>query len=306
LHNIRVSLVYTNVAIRSFDFSNTGKKQIIITSIDKEQKPLSRIYSFDGKKLNLEIDNIPLFLNVIKDFSTGKDILIGQPYDKYTMFRANAVTRMLKNGNELITDEKLNLPKDVNLYDFAFLPPGRDITNDAKIVAIGKLENMKVFNMAGGLLWASEKKYSASTVGLDINSMMPGMSDDPEAMPTQYYLPIRMLPVDLNRDGDYELIVSTGVSATAHIVQRYRQYLQSEIESLYFDGVGMNQQWKTKAIQGGVVDVALNDLNNDGIPDLIVCLNVGDAFKSRKTMVVGYTLNLNQLQSGEGEFVPGQ
>ncbi|MDR1241221.1 MAG: hypothetical protein LBM00_00315 [Deltaproteobacteria bacterium] len=306
LHNIRVSLVYTNIAIRSFDFSNSGKKYVILTSMDKEQKPLSRIYNFDGKKLNLEMDGIPYFLNVVKDYSTGKDVLIGQPYDKYSMFRNNAVTMMIRNGKELVPGEKLNLPRGVNLYDFAFLPAGREVSNDTKIVNIGKLENMKVFTLAGSLLSASEEKYSCSSVGLDINSMLPGMGDDLEAMPSQYYLPIRMLPVDLNRDGDYELIVANGISSSAHIIQRYRQYLQSEILCMYWDGVGMSQQWKTRTLQGGIVDVALNDLDNNGKPDLIACLNVGDGFRSRKTMVVAYPLDLQNIESGEGEFVSGK
>ncbi|MDL2307854.1 VCBS repeat-containing protein [Desulfovibrio sp. OttesenSCG-928-C06] len=293
LDNVRVNLTQNNIAIRSFDFDRSGRKQILLTSMDKEQMPKSRIYSFDGKKLKLEMENIRYFLNVIRDINTGREILIGQPGHTYEMFRKKRITEMVRTGNELIPGDPINLPDEFNVFSFAFLPAGRDITNEPRIISVSKLEKMKVWTLGGGMLSVTEDDWAGSPVGLEINPTSPGMGEDTESLRSLYYIPIRMIPVDLNRDGDYEMLIVKSITTTGHIFKRYRNFLQGEVKCMYWDGVGMTEQWRTRAVQGGIVDIALADFNNDGVLDLVVCANTGGVMTKRKTIVVGYSLNID-------------
>lgn len=70
---------------------------------------------------------------------------------------------------------------------------------------------------------------------------------------------------------------------SAQFFENYRFFPEGEIESLYWDGVGLGLQWKTRRIKGSVVDFALADPNNDGTKDLVVCLNTHPARSASRT-----------------------
>ncbi|MDR2893795.1 MAG: VCBS repeat-containing protein [Deltaproteobacteria bacterium] len=295
LASTQVSLTQSIVAVRSFDFSRSGKRHIILTSYDADFMPRSRIFSFDGKNLNLEMENVRYYLSVIKDLNSGREMLIGQQGDKYVMFKKGAIYEMIRNGNELVPGDRQILPEEFNVYSFVYLPAGRAIDNEAKIVSISILEKMKVWTLGGGLLSVSAEDYAGSQVPLQRSEAMPGMGEEygPDQIKSHYYPPIRMLPVDLNRDGDYEIISTRAITMAGLVFNRNRSFLQGEIDGLYWDGTGMASQWRTRTLQGGLVDIALADLNNDGSTELIVCINTGNPMTKRKTAIIGYTLNLD-------------
>jgi hypothetical protein len=303
LASTRVNLNLENLTIRSFDVKGDGSRWLLVSCIDNEQFPRSRVYSFNGKELNLEMSNIRYFLNVVRDYQTGEDMLLGQPADKYDMFRVNAITRMVKQGNTLVPGAALSLPKEVNLYSFAYIPHG--LSMDPRIVSVSKLEKLKVWTLGNSLLHTGSEDYAGSSVYMEINPNTKGMGDEGVSIKQMYYIPIRMLPVDLNQDGDWELVTNYAVTLVGQIFKRYRNFYQSEIHCLYYDGTGMSVQWRTRAIQGGTVDVAVTDFNNDGVLDLVVCINIGNEFTERKTQLIGYVLDLSQVdeRAGEGEFV---
>jgi hypothetical protein len=92
-----------------------------------------------------------------------------------------------------------------------------------------------------------------------------------------YNLPLRMLVTDLNRDGQFEVLVNKDISVAAQFFQRYRFFPNGEIHSMFWDGVGLSLAWKTRRIKGTVSDYGLADVNNDGVTDLYVCLNTTPA-----------------------------
>lgn len=120
-------------------------------------------------------------------------------------------------------------------------------------------------------------------------------------MASIFYIPMRMLAVDFEHDGNYELIVNKPISTASEIFDRYRFFPQSEIHSLFWDGIGLNLQWKTRRIKGSMVDYTIADANNDGIPDLVTCLNTHPGalgVKARKTIIMLYPLDMSQTNPG--------
>ena len=135
-------------------------------------------------------------------------------------------------------------------------------------------------------------------VGIAEQTQMPGMGKDNILIPSKYFVPLRMIPSDLEQDGSWELLVNKPISVSAQFFENYRFFPEGEIESLYWDGVGLGLQWKTCRIKGSVVDFALADPNNDGTKDLVVCLNTHPGalgLQNRKTVVVFYPLDLSMM-----------
>ena len=117
-------------------------------------------------------------------------------------------------------------------------------------------------------------------------------------LPSKYYAPMRLIAADIGNTGEYVLLVNKPISVSAQFFENYRFFPEGEIESLYWDGVGLGLQWKTRRIKGSVVDFALADPNNDGTKDLVVCLNTHPGalgLQNRKTVVVFYPLDLSMM-----------
>ena len=66
---------------------------------------------------------------------------------------------------------------------------------------------------------------------------------------------------------------------------------------MYWDGIGLSLAWKTRRIKGSVVGLSLADFNNDGVLDLVVCVNTHPgtlSVSARKTVVQAYPLDLTK------------
>lgn len=303
LGKIRTQLNQSNISIRSFDFSNSGRPWIIITSVDSSQMPHSRIYSFDGKNFKIEIDNVDYYLNVINDLGTGRPKLIGQLGHERDMFRKGSLCEMVKSGNTLIPGPSIPLGNDFNVYNFTYVPAGRSVSTQALLLNVTKMDKLRVYSLSGSLMSESEEMYSGSPVGLNVKVGPKGLGEDTETVQSMYYIPMRMLVTDLDRDGNYEVIVNQPITIAGQIFRRYRNFIQAQIQCLYWDGVGMSQQWRTKTIKGGVVDIALTDLNNDGILDLVICINTGGTMVQKRTMVVAYPLDLGSINAVDSDLI---
>ena len=159
-------------------------------------------------------------------------------------------------------------------------------------------ERLRVFSDKGSQLNQTDEKFSGSAIGIAEQTQMPGMGKSNILSPSKYFVPLRMIPSDLEQDGSWELLVNKPISVSAQYFENYRFFPEGEIESLYWDGVGLGLQWKTRRIKGSVVDFALADPNNDGTRDLVVCLNTHPGaigLQNRKTVVVFYPLDLSMM-----------
>lgn len=306
LSSMRISLGQSNISLRSFDFNRSGKPKLILTSVDSDQEPVSRVFSFDGKSFTLEMDRIPFFLNVIRDQHNSRPMLIGQRYNKYDMFRRGSLCEMIKSGDTLQAGPPLGLPEAMNVYNFVYVPQGMEVDNEPKIAIISKTEKLTMYTMGGSKLSESQEMFGGSPVGLEINPSVRGLGDDTETLRGHYYIPIRMIVCDLDNDRNFEVIANRPNTEAGRVFKRFRSFQQSIVSSMYWEGVGMSEQWRTRIIQGGVVDISLSDLNNDGTLDLVSCVQVGGAaITQRKTVVLGYSLDLSGVEAGQSDLVRG-
>ena len=286
------------LALRSIDLNRDRAEEIILTAYEEDYtQPYSMVLSFKGNTFTEVAERLPYYLNVVRIPPDYMPTLIGQKGDPSRIFSRGGVYEMMKQGNSLVQSKKLDLPSGVNALNFAWLPgtPGKETE---KLVVLTDEERLRVFSDKGSQLNQTDEKFSGSAIGIAEQTQMPGMGKDNILIPSKYFVPLRMIPSDLEQDGSWELLVNKPISVSAQFFENYRFFPEGEIESLYWDGVGLGLQWKTRRIKGSVVDFALADPNNDGTKDLVVCLNTHPGalgLQNRKTVVVFYPLDLSMM-----------
>lgn len=278
----------------------SGRAWIIVNTVDKGGQPLASILTFTGRGFTEEMRNIRYYLNVVKLPPNFMPVLIGQEAQPPRLFKIG-VFEMIKQGNKMVSGKRLNLPSDANVFNFTFLPGSRGERDSDKLIVLSGEERLRTYNSKNSRMAETTESYSGSALGLEIDPSMPGLSRDSVTIASVFYIPMRMLAIDLERDGNWELLVNKPISTASQIFDRYRYFPQSEIHSLFWDGIGMNLQWKTRRVKGSMVDFAVADGNNDGIPDLVTCVNTHPGalgVSARKTMVMLYPLDVSLTSPG--------
>lgn len=285
------------LSIRGIDLDRDRTDEIVLTTYDEEYtQPYSYILSFRGNQFKTLVSRSPYYLNVVRLTPDFMPTLIGQKGDPSRIFSRTGVYEMAKQGDELVQTKKLELPSGVNVMNFAWLPgtPGKETE---KLVVLTDDERLRTFSPQASQLNQTDEKYSGSAIGIAEQTTLPGMGKSNVLIPSKYFVPLRMIPSDLEQDGSWELLVNKPISVAAQYFENYRFFPEGEIHTLYWDGVGLSLQWKTRRIKGSVVDFAISDPNNDGTKDLVVCLNTHPgalSLQNRKTVIVSYPLDLNQ------------
>lgn len=271
-----------------------GRRLIVVSGFDMSSSdPMSSILEFRDGKFALLDGRIPYFLNVSVLPPMYVPTIIAQGGERSRIVRG-PVFELVERGGRFARGANVgNLPSEANVFNFTWMP-GSDKSGGDYLVVLGEQENLLTFDGKTHRLAKSDDKYSGSAVGIAYDMSMPGMGSSEEQATRTYYIPLRMLSVDLDRDGQYELLVNRPISAAAQIFQNYRTFPQGEIHALVWDGIGMDLLWKTRRIKGTVADFTVADVNNDGVPDLAVNVNTypGALGVGRtRTLVVLYPLD---------------
>ncbi|MDR3639806.1 MAG: hypothetical protein P4L39_00620 [Humidesulfovibrio sp.] len=277
------------------DLNHDGKAEIIATGLDDPEgnaQPRSFILNFNNGKFENFMPPQKMYLSVVRTPPTNQPTLLGQRKGNHGPFEESGVSEMFYQDGSLQPVRRLHLPSIANLFNFAYLPEG----NTDKIVVLNEYSYMKVFTQELEAQFTQEEGYNSSSNYVIIDERLPGMDMGTRDTGVEdfYYVPIRMLPVSFDSRGKYELLVNKDISVASQIFTKFRRFSQGEVQSLFWDGVGMSMAWKTRRIKGTVVDLGLEDLKNDGKKQLIVCLNsysgaIGES--AEKTVIVTYELD---------------
>ncbi len=306
----RFQLVLT---LHSFDTNRDRIPELIISSVGLEtgvasspdnvstlntraDESFSYILSFKGGKITEVAKRLPFYLSVVKLPPDYMPTLVGQRGDSNKIFSSAGEHEVVRQGGEFMFSRRLNLPSGVNLFSFSWLP-GDGKQTPPVLVSVTTREKLRVFSEKGDELYTSNDTYSGSSAGIEEATNLPGFGQHQEIIPQIYYIPMRMLAVDFDRNRQWELIVNKPISTAAQFFSTYRDFPEGEIHALSWDGVGMSLLWKTRRIKGTVADYAIADPNNDGVQDLVVCLNTHTGVfgtNSSRTMMLAYPLDFDR------------
>ncbi|CAM2058694.1 VCBS repeat-containing protein [Desulfovibrionales bacterium] len=294
-----------NININLVDLNKDSIPEIIVSSALRDEKnatdhwyeytPRSYILNFKNNKLEVVAKGLSWYLNVVKMPPSWAPTLIGQKRGEYGLF-AKSIYKMNMMGKQLIADNKLMLPVDSNVFNFTYLPQ----ETGYKILAVDERDHIRVYNEFGDRQHITDTIYSGSALGLEFDESFPGIQDK-RLQKGHYYVPARLLSMNLDNDNRYEILINHPISAASMFFERYRLFPQGEIHCLTWDGVGMSLVWKTRRIKGSVVDVGVGDANNSGTSSLVVLINTHPGAipsKMRRSQILVYPLDFSRAAGG--------
>ncbi|WP_176631475.1 FG-GAP repeat domain-containing protein [Desulfolutivibrio sulfoxidireducens] len=286
--------------VNVFDINGDGSAEIIV-SARYVKEPRAFILELRGGKLELKARDIPLYLNVAAippDFSRT---LVGSKPDVREVFTKGVYQVSIK-GDQAVLGHKIDLPKNANALNFSFLPEKAGY----RVILAEEGDHLGVYTPKGERVALTEEEYAGSGLGLEHDPLMAPM-DRPrnDYLWLYYYVPLPLLVANLDTDPYYELLVSRNISVASQFFENYRAFSQGEIHALYWDGVGLGLKWKTRRIKGTVSGYALADVDNDGKPELVVCLNTWPGaigVVNRKTVVMAYSLDTEGADTQTSDY----
>ena len=263
--------VMTPVLVRFFREAD-GKRYIILTGSDEnERTAISEVLTFSNGKFHTVVKFIERYLNVVKMPPHFKPILVGQDPDRSKTVGGKVYEMQIVDGRLVRRGNIANLPKNATVFNFAWIPAANG-KGDDHVVTVTEMENLATFNSKGQPLAVTQDVYCAGTTYIlgdrGIGSLSAHKDDE-----IMSYVPMRMVVVDLDRDGRYEVLAVKPITTAGKIFSNYRTYPQGEVHALIWDGMALDLLWKTRRIKGTVCDVTVADADNDGRPDLVVTVN---------------------------------
>ena len=273
--------------INLIDLDEDQAREIVVSAIQDEEKMQSFILNFRDGELDIMQEGISRFVNVVSIPPEYEPVLLAQKFNSSRLFYGQ-VHKLRVDSGKVRQGEKLQLPDKVNVSNLAYLP----VKDGYKITYVNIFDKLSVVKPEGEVEHVSNKKYALSTTKLPEDRSLPGL-EETTAQKRHHYIPARLTTGDFNGDGHHELLVNRNISTMANLLPNLRRYSEGEVHSLFWDGVGLSLEWKTKPIQGTVIDYGIADLSNNGSKKLYVCLNTYPGLsnlKEIKTMLLTYSI----------------
>lgn len=282
--------------INLMDMQQDGYLEIIVSSRHDNQAN-SFILNFRREQFQVVANNIRLYLNVVRLVPYNQKTLVGQKDGGSGRLFQSGVHEVIPVSGKYELGRGLSLPRGANVFNFVYLPQEKGY----KIVVADKNDYLDVYSDTKELLTTTKDTFAASGVRMEIDTSNTGWG--PDAVPRYYFVPSRLAQCNLDKDNRFELLVSRNISVAASYVSNYRNYPEGEIHCLYWTGVGIGSVWKTRRIQGMIVDYGIADPDNDQNQDLCVLINTHPGtvgLRDKKTILLSYDLDLQRAGQGGG------
>ena len=274
-----------NIYVDIGDINGNGIPEIYLTRY-RDSRLDSVVYEYDGDGYKKIGDDLRWFLRIIR--SDSKPILIGQRSRGKVVFSGD-VKRLEWSGGELKDVESLDLPRGIDIYGFNY------ITQNGKksLATIDDSDRLRVFVKDKGWkeVWKSKGFFDGSLNSIIFSTGASDVTANPDNI-HPVYVKGRILFEDLNNDGKKEVIVRRNISNLSRFLERLKAYKEGEIVDLEWDGISLEENWRTKRLDGYVADYEIGDIDNDGGKDLVIVLvtDIGLINKNAKSTILSYKL----------------
>lgn len=250
--------LYVDVA----DIAHHGRPQIFVSNFNnKLASSFVLEWQNGGLRMLVSPDNIYYRVQP-RPGVKGEYMLMGQRSAIDTPF-FGPVSEMKWDGKEFVADKEIRLPRMGNVFNFALV----DLNGSGKplIVMVGHSYSLIVYSMEGDQQWMSAESYGAT--GKFIPFTAASGTDSEESW---WYLPARIVPVDMDSSGRQEVVVVRNMDRADGILEKMRMFYQGTLYDLYWNGISMIENWRTPNISGYLPDYTVADVGNVGRPALVM------------------------------------
>ena len=156
-------------------------------------------------------------------------------------------------------------------------------------ILLDPFEKLVVYGPDGEGIWRSEAYFGG---GLTFMMNKELNVRDIGDIGKRIYFPSPIFLTDLDKDGQQEVVICQNHSPTLRVTGYLRDFSNGRVLFLTWDGVGLSTRWTSGKLPGAVVGYRVADVDQDGLPELVVAAvsGVGLTLKSTRSQVVVYDL----------------
>ena len=253
-----------NIGVDVADINGNGVPEIIVTSMSYTRKAMASFaLEWDGKGFKRIVEGANWFYRVSASPDRGK-VLLGQEHRSEAPFSGRVFEMTWRAAQYEPDVDVLPANRDVNVL--GVMLSGVVEGQRETVVAMDSSDRIKVFEGAGKELWKSTDRYGGSTL------YYAGKITDVGEAERPLYLPTRLLPLQ-SKDGKPRILTVKNHDIMGAVrLEKFRAYNDSQIMAMYWDGLGLAQDWRTRKLTGCIRDFAVGDFNNDGKDELVAAV----------------------------------
>lgn len=285
LGELKLPSTYNLLAVGALDLDEQKGEEVVVTAA-MEDNLKSFALRWEGGGFTYLLKDVNRYLRVV-DLG-GKKALLAQAIGSDVDF-VGPIDRLRLEGGKVVYEPLKGVPRETWLLGFVqgrFTGEGTE-PEVVRVTALGELE---LVGPKGERIWKGGKSYCLSDNYFDRPRVMADEKGMPSGVPRRVYLPTKMMAVDLDGDGVDELVVVDNRFTLGQTLERVRLYGSGRVLGLVWDGMSMAQAWQTEEMPGCIFDFDLEDIEGDGLKELVVVVVSGSAFKRSSSSLVVFEL----------------
>jgi hypothetical protein len=233
------------------DIAHRGRPQIFISTLNYK---LAGSFVLEWQDGGLRMISKPQNIYYRSQARTGGQgpVLFGQRSAIDSPF-FGPVWEMKWDGHDFVPGKEIPMPHMGNVFNFAMVDLNG--SGQSQMVMVGHSYDLRVFTSQGDLTWTSAESYGATGKYIPFHSTA-GQGDEE----VWWYLPGRIIPVDMHNDGRQEVVVVRNMDRSDGLLEKMRMFFQGTIYDLYWNGMQLVENWRTPNISGYLPDYAVGDV----------------------------------------------
>ena len=279
LHNVTTvkggfspNQIYVSVG----DMDNNGSGEVYVTNLASTTVSSYVIERSKGKGFTKTINGIPWLLRVINIPGKGK-VLVGQRRTVDGGYQGKV--KILKRDGDKIVDTgvALNLPRMANVFNFVLYPTKYDKEKFFTIL-LDPFYKIRIYDVDGHRIWKSDEYWGGTLTYIEDKSDIE-MSDTGKRL----FIAPPMFLVDIDNNGQPEVVISKNKSTTYRITENYAGYSSGNVYFMDWTGNEFKEVWVSPKRNGTIVGYELVDLDNDGIKEFVIATVTKAGYVSGKS-----------------------
>jgi len=281
-------------AITVADLNKNGKPEIYVSAADSKQ-PNSFAFEWLGTdKANYLFQDERWYIRAMPIPGEGM-VLAGQRADSNKAV-APGIYRLDLISGDLKTGSSMEIPDSINLFEFTIA----DLDNDGsrEIIAIDQYDRLRVMRPGGTVLWKSDEFYGGTTRFIGGLKALGASKASLQEGSDRIYIPSRIIAHDVNEDGQMDIIINKNLSTSSRLFTNMKNYPSGEIHALSWNGIALSELWRTRKIDGYIVDYLLRPNADKKSAELLVGMILStsslDLFSEQTSTMLIYQLDFTK------------
>lgn len=234
------------------DLDGNGRPELYLSALDRYAAS-SFVIEWTGEDYAITLRNVSWLLRAVTFPGEESPTLLGQrkAEDEQPFF--GRVYKMDRDGDSLVEGEALELPSELNVFNFL---PMIDERGRLNYVYSTQGDYLKVRSAEGVQMWESSQYFGGSEI---CYFPRPEYSDE---MMQKTCMPQRKVMMPQN-----EILVAQNEGQ--RFIKNLRIFKNSRLVALGWNGYTLQESWRTASQSGYLADFAAADADNDGNIELV-------------------------------------